>query len=127
MKRIALLWSLAVGAMDAATGLLLILTPSLVMKLLAIPPLPAGTEILMSWIGTFVLATGLCYGLCLRGRTPAETVWTTTAIVRSAVAVFLAASIARGALPAAWWPVAAADAAVALVQAIGLKAGWWRD
>jgi hypothetical protein len=127
MKRIALPWSLAVGGMDAATGLLLILTPTLVMRLLSIPPLPAGAEVLMGWIGTFVLSTGLSYGLCMRKGTTAETVWKTTAIVRIAVAVFLAVKIAAGALPAAWWVVAATDAAVAAVQGIGLKAGWWRD
>ena len=127
MKRIALPWSLAVGAMDAATGLLLILTPALVMKLLSIPPLPVEAEVFMGWIGAFVLSTGLSYSLCLRKGTTAETVWMTTAIVRAAVAIFLAVNIARGALPAAWWAVAATDALVAVVQAVGLKAGCWRE
>ena len=127
MKRIALPLSLAVGGMDAATGLLLILTPSLVMRMLSIPPLPAESEVLMGWIGTFVLSTGLSYTLCLRKGTTAETVWATTAIVRTTVAVFLAVKIATGSLPGAWWVVAATDAAVAAIQAIGLKAGWWRD
>ena len=126
MKRIVLPWSLAVGAMDVTTGLLLILAPSLVMRWLSIPPLPAEAEVLMGWIGAFVLSTGLCYGLCLRKGTTAETAWMTTAIVRTAVAVFLAVKIAAGALPAAWWVVAATDAAVAAIQVIGLRARCWR-
>jgi hypothetical protein len=127
MKRLALLWSLAVGAMDAVTGLLLILFPSLVMDLLGIPVLPPEMRVYMAWIGVFVFSTGLSYSLTTRGSAAAETVWIFTTIVRGSVAVFLAAKIASGALPVNWALVAAADAAVAVVQGIGLKAGWWKD
>ena len=127
MKRLALLWSLAVGAMDAVTGLLLIFAPSLVMKLLGIPALPPEMQVYMEWIGVFVFSTGLSYSLTTRGRDAAETVWIFTTIVRSSVAVFLAVKIAGGALPVTWALVAAADAAVAMVQMAGLKAGWWKD
>lgn len=127
MKRLALLWSLAVGAMDAVTGLLLIFAPSLVMTLLGIPALPPEMQVLMEWIGVFVFSTGLSYSLTTRGSGAAETVWIFTTIVRSSVAVFLAVKIAGGELPKPWALVAAADAAVAMVQAIGLKAGWWKD
>ena len=127
MKRLALFWSLAVGAMDALTGLLLILSPALVLRLLGIAELPAETLVFVSWIGVFVAATGLSYGLSWRGGIAAETVWTFTAGVRFSVAALLAVKIASGNLPAAWAMVAAADAAVATVQVIGLKAGWWKD
>jgi hypothetical protein len=127
MKRLALLLSLAVGAMDAVTGLLLIFTPSLVMKLLGIPALPPESQVPMEWIGVFVFSIGVSYSLTMRGRSAAETVWIFTTIVRSSVAVFLAVRIAGGALPVAWAVVAAADATVAVVQMIGLKAGWWKD
>lgn len=127
MKRLAMLLSLAVGAMDAVTGLLLIFTPSLVMKLLGIPALPPETQVYMEWIGVFVFSIGVSYALTTRGRSAAETVWIFTTIVRSSVAVFLAVKIAAGALPAMWALVAATDGAVAVVQMIGLKAGWWKD
>ena len=127
MKRLALFWSLAVGAMDALTGLLLILSPALVLRLLGIAELPAESLVFLSWIGVFVAATGLSYGLSWRGGIAAETVWTFTAGVRFSVAALLAVKIASGNLPAAWAMVAAADAAVATVQVIGLKAGWWKD
>ena len=126
MKRLALFWSLAVGAMDALTGLLLIVSPALVLRLLGIAELPAEALVFLSWIGVFVAATGLSYGLSWRGGSAAETVWTFTAGVRFSVAAFLAVKIASGNLPAAWAMVAAADAAVATVQVIGLKAGWWK-
>jgi hypothetical protein len=81
----------------------------------------------MEWIGVFVFSIGVSYSLTTRGRDAAETVWIFTTIVRSSVAVFLAVKIAVGALPMAWALVAAADAAVAMVQMAGLKAGWWKD
>ena len=126
MKRLALFWSLAVGAMDALTGLLLILSPAFVLRLLGIAVPPAET-VFLSWIGVFVAATGLSYGLSWRGGSAAETVWTFTAGVRISVAAFLAVKTASGILPTAWLTVAAADAAVATVQILGLKAGWWKD
>jgi len=127
MKRLALFWSLAVGAMDALTGLLLILSPALVLRLLGIADLTAETTVFLSWIGVFVAAIGLSYALSLRGGRAAETVWTFTAMVRFSVAAFLAVKIASGNLPVGWSLVAAADAAVATVQVIGLKAGCWKD
>ncbi len=127
MKRLALFWSLAVGAMDALTGLLLVLSPAFVLRLLGIAVPPAETLVFLSWIGVFVAATGLSYGLSWRGGSAAETVWTFTAGVRISVAGFLAVKIASGILPTAWLTVAATDAAVAMVQILGLKAGWWKD
>jgi hypothetical protein len=126
MKRLALFWSLAVGAMDALTGLLLILSPALVLRLLGIAEPPAETLVFLSWIGAFVAATGLSYGLSWRGVSAAETVWAFTAMIRLSVAAFLTVKIASGSLPAGWAMVAAADAAVATVQMVGLKAGWWK-
>jgi hypothetical protein len=127
MKRLALFWSLAVGAMDSLTGLLLIFSPALVLRLLGIAELPAETLVFLSWIGVFVAATGLSYGLTWRGASAAEAVWTFSALVRFSVAAFLVVKIASGSLPVAWAMVAAADAAVATVQGIGLAAGCWKD
>ena len=125
MKRIACLWSLAFGAMDALTGLLLVISPALVIRLLAIPE-PGPLEFL-SWVGVFVGSVGLSYGLVLRGTAAAETVWSFTALVRFAVAGFLTVKILRGTMPVQWLSVAATDAIVATVQCIGLRKGWWRD
>lgn len=126
MKKTAIPWSKAAGAMDAGTGLMLILFPELVLRLLGIPEPPPEARTFLRWIGVFVASTGLSYLWALRGGIAAETVWGFTAMIRLAVAIFLTVMILSGALPAPWALVAVADAAVAAVQIFGLKAGWWK-
>jgi hypothetical protein len=127
MKKFAVLWSLCAGAMDALTGLLLILCPSLVLRLLGIPPLTPETTTFLAWVGVFVASVGLSYGWSLRGGTAAETVWGFTAMIRLAVAAFLSWQILSRNLPPAWATVAISDALVATIQIVGLRAGWWKD
>lgn len=122
------LWTVGVGAMDALTGLLLVISPTLVLSLLRITPPSAETLPFISWIGIFVMAVGLSYGLALSTRVGrGETVWSFTALVRLLVALFLLVKITTGVLPLAWGIVAASDAAVAVVQIIILRKGWWRE
>lgn len=127
MKRIALIWSLGAGVMDAATGLLLVFAPERVLELLGIAVPPAESRVFLSWIGVFVASVGLSYVLALRGGAAAATVWIFTALVRLAVAAFLVAQIRAGTLPMAWATVALADATVACLQIIGLRLGCWTD
>lgn len=127
MKRIALIWSLGAGAMDAATGLLLVFAPERVLELLGIAAPAAESRVFLSWIGVFVASVGLSYVLVLRGAAAAATVWTFTALVRFAVACFLMLQIRAGNLPLAWATVALADAGVAALQMIGLRLGCWTD
>ncbi|MEI8037031.1 MAG: hypothetical protein WCJ14_01455 [Verrucomicrobiota bacterium] len=121
-------WSLAVGAMDSLTGLWLVLFPASLLELLQVPPVSPDALVFVSWIGVFVLAVGLSYGLALLPRRArGETVWIFTAGVRALVAVFLTASILSESLPMVWAVVGVADGVVALVQIAILRAGWWRD
>ena len=120
-------WSALVGAMDAVTGLLLVVSPATVLKLLGIAPPSPESLVFLSWIGVFVMAVGLSYGLALGRRGRGEAVWIFTALVRSLVAAFLTFRILDGSLPKAWFVVAFADAAVALVQGVVLRSGWWRE
>lgn len=121
-------WSLAVGAMDAVTGLALIIAPMEVLELLQIPPLSADAQVFVSWIGVFVLAVGLSYGLALLPRRRSgETVWMITAWVRLMVALFLTVKILDQSLPLAWAAVGLTDGVVALVQIVILRAGWWLE
>lgn len=120
-------WSAAVGAMDAVTGMLLVLSPETVLKLLGIAPPSPESLVFLSWIGVFVMAVGLSYGLALGRRGRGEAVWMFTAMVRILVAAFLTFRILDGSLPKAWFIVASADAAVALAQGIVLRAGWWKE
>jgi hypothetical protein len=120
-------WSAAVGAMDAVTGLLLVVSPATVLKLLDITPPSAESLVFLSWIGVFVMGVGLSYGLALGRRGRGEAVWMFTAMVRILVATFLTFRILDGSLPKAWFVVAFADASVALVQGFALRAGWWKE
>ena len=121
-------WSVAVGSMDALTGLLLIITPLGVLRLLNIDPPSADALVFLSWIGAFVMAVGLSYGLALgQQRNRGETVWMVTSLVRMMVAFFLTARVTSGSLPLAWMLVAVSDAFVAMVQIILIRKGWWRE
>ena len=121
-------WSLVVGAMDAATGLWLILAPASLLELFHVPPVSPDALVFVSWIGIFVLAVGLSCGLALLPRRArGETVWIFTSGVRVLVAVFLTASILSDSLPIVWAVVGLADGLVALVQIAILRAGWWRE
>lgn len=124
------LWSAAAGAMDAATGLLLIGAPIWVLRVLGIATPSPDALVYLGWIGVFVLAVGLSYGFAAAPRTnPArgETVWILTALVRTLVAAFVTVQVARGVLAPAWLLVAAADAAVAGLQWAILRVGWWKE
>lgn len=127
-RRFLKLWSVAVGAMDALTGLLLIFVPDLVLRLLKIEAPSPDSMVFLSWIGVFVMAVGLSYGLALGKRRGAgEVVWMFTALARVLVAVFLTAKITAGVMPMAWALVALSDGLVALVQMVILRKGWWRE
>jgi hypothetical protein len=122
------IWSVMVGAMDALTGLLLILAPASVLRVLRIEAPSPDAMVFLSWIGVFVMAVGLSYGLALgkhRGR--GETVWMFTALVRTLVAVFLVIQITRETMAPAWLAVALSDGLVAMVQMVVVRKGWWRE
>lgn len=121
-------WSLVVGTMDAVTGLALVIAPAAVLELLQIPPLSSDAQVFVSWVGVFVLAVGLSYGLALLPRRRrGETVWMITALVRMLVAGFLTVKILDQSLPMAWAVVGITDVVVALVQIAIIRAGWWKD
>lgn len=121
-------WSLAVGSMDALTGLLLIFMPGLVLRLLKIEAPSPDAIVFLSWIGVFVMAVGLSYGLALgRHRAAGETVWLFTSMARILVTVFLTIQITLEIMTPAWAVVALSDGMVALVQMVILRKGWWRE
>lgn len=120
--------SAAFGASDAATGLVLILFPSLVLKLLSIDPTSSESEIYLRWIGVFVLGIGLSYACCFsRSMLRGETVWTVTSIVRGLVSLFLILQILSRQMPAAWLSVALFDGVLAALQILLIRRGWWKE
>jgi hypothetical protein len=126
-KQLLNFWSIAVGAMDALTGLWLIADPAGVLRLLRIAPPSPDALVFLSWIGVFVLGVGLSYGFVLVNRRWGEPVWCFTALVRLLVAVFLTIQILNGSLASAWALVAVADTSVAILQGVILRAQWWRE
>ncbi|MFZ0743219.1 MAG: hypothetical protein WAM85_02380 [Terracidiphilus sp.] len=122
-------YQLLAGVSDTSTGALLMAAPVLTLSLMGLHA-PADAAPFLSFIGAFVLAVGLSYlyGGLLIGRagnsSRLEAVWLLTAIIRSAVAVFVLTAVLEGALQAGWLAIAAFDAACVLVQAVGLRKGW---
>lgn len=121
------LWSIAVGAMDAITGLLLVVSPTLLLRWLQVPPFDLTALVFLSWMGVFIGSVGLSYGLVLRGNREGEAVWIFTATIRTLVAIFVIVKITVGELPMPWALVAATDGMVAIGQFVLLRAGWWKD
>jgi len=120
------LWSVGVGAMDAATGLLLIFAPARVLKMLFIAAPPQEAWVFLSWMGVFITGVGLSYGYVFKGAREAEVAWRITAKIRLLVGAFLCWKICTGDLAPAWVLVACTDLAVAAGQMIFLKLGWWK-
>jgi hypothetical protein len=116
------------GFSDALTGLLLVAAPVRTLGWLFIPP-PAAEPVYLRYVGVFVAAVGLSYlyPLLLRPgaarRRRLATVLEVTALQRSAVALFLFAAVAGGALPAPWLGVALFDGALATLQLTVLRPG----
>lgn len=114
------------GIADGLTGLLLITTPSTAFGLLGLP-LPAET-VYVRFVGVFVLVVGLLYAVPFLGSPPARnarlaSAFESTALARCAVAMFLAAAVAAGALAGPWLRVAVFDALLAGAQGWLLATG----
>ena len=120
-------WSVVMGSMDVVTGLLLVFVPALVLRMLKIDPMSPDALVFLSWIGVFVMAVGLSYGMALAGRTRGETVWILTALVRILVALFLLVRILDGTMIKTWALVGASDGIVGVLQIVILRAGWWKE
>lgn len=125
------LFCLFAGGGDAATGLLLLAAPRLVLRLLGAAA-PGDDLILLRFVGVFVSCVGLAclYPWLLRGRARASRLTAAlemTAGVRLAVALFLSFAIMTSRLDLPWATVGAYDALVATAQ-IGLLArGFFGD
>jgi hypothetical protein len=124
-RRGAALFCLLAGGGDAATGLLLVAAPALVLRLLGIAR-PAGDLVFLRFVGVFVACVGLAYlypwlsqGARWDRRLAAAIEM--TAGFRLAVALFLGTAVTAGELELPWAAVGAYDALVATAQ-LGLLA-----
>ena len=119
------LFCLLAGGGDAATGLLLLAAPALVLHLLGLER-PAADLALLRFVGVFVACVGVAYlHPWLRRRSARQprllAALEMTAGIRLAVALFLGIAVASSTLEIPWLRVGLYDAAVALAQ-IGLLA-----
>ena len=120
--------ALGAGALDAATGLGLVLAPALVLRVMGVAPLAGDAVVFLRWVGTFVGAVGVSYlWAWMRGRRLLRAVLELTVIARVAVGVFSGVAVARGWLGAAWASVPATDLGLAAVQLWLLAKGALRD
>lgn len=125
---------LLAGGCDLATGVVLVAAPSLVLPLLG-TPLSAGAAatVYVRYVGAFVAAVGAAYlyPFLLARRLPSAgaltrrlpTVVEVTALVRTAVALFVAGAVAAGELGPLWLAVTAVDGGVAALQVRMLARG----
>jgi hypothetical protein len=132
-RHILLLYQLLIGASDTSAGILLLAAPALTLHLMGLHPAAAAALPYVSYIGAFVLSTGLAcfYGAFLATRPlyapKLEVVWLLTAITRATVAAFVFTKIVSGELATGWLTVALSDGIIALIQLTGLARGWLRD
>lgn len=120
------LFCLVAGGGDAATGLLLVAAPALVIRILGVAE-PSGNLAYLRFVGVFVGCVGLAYlwpwlsrdGVRRSRRLVAAVEM--TAGIRLAVALFLGVAVAAGALDPPWMTVGVYDAVVATAQ-LGLLA-----
>jgi hypothetical membrane protein len=132
MKRNLLLaYQLLTGLSDTGTGLALLFAPALTLQLMGLHAEPLDLT-LLSYIGAFVLSTGLA---CLYGATlirnpelapKLEVVWLLTAVTRTLVALFVLTHVLDASLEHGWITVALTDGLFALLQLFGLAKGWLR-
>lgn len=134
-RRFLPIYQVVAGLSDSLTGLLLLAAPSWTLRLMHLQADPA-TLPFLSWIGAFVLSTGLAcfYGALLlipAERADAmprlETVWLLTLFTRALVAAYVLFAIAHSTLAVGWITVAFTDGAFALFQTVGLMRGWLSD
>lgn len=126
------LFCLFAGGGDAATGLLLVAAPRLVLRLLGAAA-PAADLILLRFVGVFVGYVGLAYLYpWLLGDGPGRQHRIVAAIemtagVRLAVTLFLGFTVMMGRLDLPWATVGVYDALVALAQIALLARGFFGD
>jgi len=126
-RKFLVIWSVAVGSMDAVTGLMLAAAPALVLQGMRVALPSADALVFVRWIGVFVAGVGLSYAMALGERHRGKAVWLVTSMLRTLVAVFVLTQIDVGALAPTWLVVALTDAVVAVGQMFMLRAGWWDE
>lgn len=128
-RTLLMVYQWATALSDTLTGVLLYVVPAFTLRLMGVHA-PADALPYLSYIGAFVLSTGLAcvYGAVLLHERACsqriETVWLLTSLSRAAVAIYVLQAVAAGKLETAWMSVAFFDGACVIIQGIGLRRGW---
>ena len=124
MKSRLRLFQWAVGACDSCTGVLLVLFPAWTLGLMGITRFPQPVDII-SFVGVFVMAVGGSYFLVSGKSVPEWRMqWKVTALVRLAVACFLAWKIFGSEWEIRWISVLLTDLVIGVTQVAGIRRGW---
>lgn len=113
------------GNADAATGLLLVAAPALTLRLMGASP--ADEPIWVRWVGVFVASVGLAYWLPELSRSESArtarrvSALEFTALVRLAVASFVAWALLTQRLETAFVSVLATDLSLGVLQLAMLR------
>jgi hypothetical protein len=113
-------WCALAGSLDALTGLLLVIAPAAVLRMLGAGELP-DQPVFLRFVGAFVGAVGLSYlypFALAPTRRPARlrVVLEVTALERLVIFAFTTTAIAAGTLGARWASVPATDLGLAVAQ-----------
>jgi uncharacterized protein YjeT (DUF2065 family) len=113
-------WCALAGSLDALTGLLLVIAPAAVLRMLGAGELP-DQPVFLRFVGAFVGAVGLSYLYPfvlapIRRAARLRVVLEVTALERLVVFAFTTTAIATGTLGARWASVPATDLLLAAAQ-----------
>ena len=113
----------AVGGLDLASGLGLVLVPQVLLPLAGLVA-PAGEGLVYCrFLGTMVAAVGACCWLALRGATMLRAGLALTCAFRAGAGLFVTAALMLGWLQWPWVVVAGADFVLWAAQVVLLRAG----
>lgn len=124
----SLLISYLVGACDALTGLLLMFSPLLTLRLMGIKTIPL-EPVYLQYIGAFVFGVGAVYfmpALSSQNKEKVQsvlTLWKITALMRLSVGSFVAFQLFQKGLDPAWISVPLTDLSLAAFQIFIVKKG----
>jgi hypothetical protein len=126
---IALLFTLAAGAIDFATGLGIVFFPAQLLPLMRVSVPTDDALVFLRFVGAFVAAVGASYLWAWSRRDTASLrfVFAFTILFRFAAGTYSAVAIARGWLPPMWLSVPVTDLLLVAAQLWLLRQPIWSD
>lgn len=112
--------ALGAGALDAGTGLGLVVLPAWTLHMMGVAPPGAEALEFVRFVGVFVAAVGMCYLVAWwrGGDGPLRAVFDFTRLFRLGAGVFTGVMVAAAGWPPAWLAVTITDLALVVVQTL---------